>query len=439
MYLERSDDKGPVTAYGTPGLSLYAAIGDTPVRGMYQHGDDFYVVHRGTFYKVDGTGGGFHGKGTLLTTSGRVDMAHNTTQIIIVDGANGYIYTIASEAFAQITHGDWPGADTVAFNDSFFIVNKPSTGQFYLSASYDGATWDAAMFATAESAPDNLVRVFVDHGELILFGDTTTEFWANTGALDFPYSKSGPTQEAGLAARWSVARFDNSLIWLAKNRMGEAQVVRLNGYQLQRVSTFDIENIFNSYSTVLDATGFSYLHNGHPFYQINFSTAGESWLYDGAMDCWSQLKYGVSGRHRSEISVCFASDVKVSDYENGNIYTVSGDVYTDNGAPIYSELTGKHVFNGGERTSISDLWLDCETGVGTATGQGSNPQVMLQVSKDGGHNWGPERWASLGAIGNYTARAIWHRLGMAKRDWTFKIRISDPIKRVITGAWINGG
>ena len=41
-------------------------------------------------------------------------------------------------------------------------------------------------------------------------------------------------------------KFDNSLMYLAKNRMGEVQVVRLNGYQPERVSVHDLENIISA-------------------------------------------------------------------------------------------------------------------------------------------------------------------------------------------------
>jgi len=55
-------------------------------------------------------------------------------------------------------------ADTVVFQGGRFIVNRSGTGQFYLSASYDGTTWDATEFATAESFPDDLVAVWEDQG-----------------------------------------------------------------------------------------------------------------------------------------------------------------------------------------------------------------------------------------------------------------------------------
>jgi hypothetical protein len=42
----------------------------------------------------------------------------------------------------------------------------------------------------------------------------------------------------------------------------------------------------------------------------------------------------------------------------------------------------------------------------------------------------------MGALGEYKQRAIWRRLGQS-RDWVFKFRVTDPVKRVILGASIN--
>jgi hypothetical protein len=58
---------------------------------------------------------------------------------------------------------------------------------------------------------------------------------------------------------------------------------------------------------------------------------------------------------------------------------------------------------------------------------------MMRYSKDGGHTWSTELWATMGAIGNYLTRCIWQRLGRA-RDWVFELAISDPVKVVIINA-----
>jgi hypothetical protein len=57
----------------------------------------------------------------------------------------------------------------------------------------------------------------------------------------------------------------------------------------------------------------------------------------------------------------------------------------------------------------------------------------LRVSKDGGNSFYSVGFSSMGPIGEYTQRVIWNSLGAA-RDWVLKLRITDPVKRVITGA-----
>ena len=504
MYYEiqKEQDRTALSVFGTPGLILFVSFGDTPVRGSIPVDDLMYVVHRGTLWSVNNAGTKTS-RGTLNTTSGRVDMSYNGNQILIVDGTNGYIYDTTYSTFFQIKQwdagtttsttsnkltdsggtfsstgikagmivynttdgteatvtavdsetalslsadvftsgedytigdGDFPdGATTCDFLDSYFIVELNE--QFYISGSNNGMKWDALDFASAESAPDGIVRVYQDHGDLVLFGELTTEHWTDSGATDFPFNQvQGISAEWGLAAKWSVAKFDNSLMYLAKNRMGEVMLVRLEGYNPRPIENFEFHSIINSYATVSDATAFGYLLGGHPMYQINFPSEGTSWLYDSSTGMISELQGYGSTRHRGEIYTHFLNKNYVTDFENGNIYRLDKDTYTDNGETIIRQLRSKHIFSPKDHNMIVDsLQLLMETGVGLATGQGSDPIVMLRYSKDLGHTWSGEIQASIGKIGNYKTRAIWRRLGVA-RDWVFEISISDPVKVVITGA-----
>lgn len=58
---------------------------------------------------------------------------------------------------------------------------------------------------------------------------------------------------------------------------------------------------------------------------------------------------------------------------------------------------------------------------------GTNPQVALSYSDDGGYTFSPERYVSMGKIGDRFRRAIWRKLGMS-RDRVFRITCSDPVK-----------
>ena len=81
----------------------------------------------------------------------------------------------------------------------------------------------------------------------------------------------------------------------------------------------------------------------------------------------------------------------------------------------------------------NQLEVEFEAGVGLATGQGSDPQAVLDWSDDGGHTWGNEHWVDIGEIGEYKARAVWRRLGRS-RNRTYRLTVSDPVKVVILGA-----
>lgn len=429
-------DKSRIIFYGTPGLTLDYSFGDTPVRGSIAVGDLKYEVHRGTFWEVNNAGVKTN-RGSIATTSGRVRMSYNGTQVVLVDGTNAYCYTIATTAFVTITSGLFANPIDVTYQDQYFIFTF-ANGRFQISAPNDGTTVDALDFATAESNPDGLLRGIADHGELVFCGNKTTEFWGNSGGNDFPYTNQrGSTLEFGLVAANSLTKSNDSLAGLFRNEMGQVQVMMMRGHAMQAISTPEIDSIFNGYEAVSDATACSYMLGGHPMYQISFPTAGTSWLFDFQSGLWSPVESGLSGgRSRAEIRTDYLGKVRVTDYENGNVYTLDPDVCTDNGTPIPREIITRHFYRDGKRLAVNSLQIDFEMGQGLIASQGSDPQAMLQVSRDGGHTWGNELWVSLGAIGAYSARAKWTRLGEG-RDLVFKIRVTDPIKVVISNAYMN--
>ena len=433
--MTKDGDKTRLALYGTHGTTLFVNFGDTPGRGGIAVGDRMFVVHRGTFWELDNAGT-MTSRGTISTTTGRVCLTTDGDVVLLTTGTNGYTFTLASNAFAVIADSDFPQvARTCDWLDGNFIVDDGAGDQFYISA--DGTTWDALDVASAESAPDGLVRVFTDHGEIVLPGEATTEFWGNTGAADFPFAPvRGSTIEYGLAARWSLTKYDSSIAGLFKNRLGQVQVIRLQGYTPVVMSDPELDSIINGYSTTADATAFAYMWGGHPMYQINFPTAAKCWEHDALTGMWTQKQYGLNGaRHRGEILVDYINQPRLMDYENGKIYNVD-DVYMDNGDPIRSMVRTRHFFNQYDRVTVNRLFIDFESGVGLATGQGSDPQVMLRISRDGGHSWGNELRATMGKVGEYSKRAEFRQLGTA-RDFVFEVAISDPVKRVIVGAGID--
>ena len=453
-------DKHATIIRGTPGSVAALTLPTSPVRGWWVAVGVWYAVAGNTLYKIYTVPGTSTltstALGTLSTSTGLVCMQDNGVQLMIVDGTAGYIYTIvagtyyqtalnAAGSFGVVTDPNFPnGATTVSFLNSRFLCEKSGTRQCYMSCqdgsgiAYDGTRWtDAttslAYYITKENASDVLNHVDVLNGTIVLWGTSTIEFWQDVGSSPQPYARiNGATQTWGLAAVNSVAFLNNTAYFLGQTQQGGMQVMALQGNTPVRISTSDIENLIASFTTWTDATSLTYIVDGHPMYQLNFPTAQRSFMYDTLTQFWSELQTGVSLQavHFANIGITYATKFYAADSTTGIIYQLLTTVYTDNGTAIKRQATTRHIYSNGNEFSIDELLVDMETGIGLVTGQGSNPQVMLQVSKDGGRTFGVEKWMSLGALGDYRTRARWLRLG-SSRDFVFQITMTDPVKFTI--------
>ena len=428
-----------------PGLSLLQTVGTGPIRALWAHqtnGSDFYVVSGSSVYKLTGV----NATPTLLGTvtgTGPVSIADNGTQIFFACNPDGYIYNESTNVFAKITDPDFPGAVTVQYLDGYFVFNEPDSQLLWITALLDGTSIDPLDFASAEGSPDGIVAVAVTHRELWVFGTDSVEVWYDAGTADFPLARiSGAFNEIGCVAPYSVAKLDNTLYWLGTDARGQGIVYKANGYTGARVSTHAIEYAIQSYSTISDAVAYTYQQDGHAFYVISFPTAGKTWCYDVATNLWHEragFSNGQFTRHRSNCQCNFGGTIIVGDYLDVRIYSFDLDVYADDDQ-VQRYLRSWRAIPPGQnnlnRTAQHSLQLDCESGVGLNTGQGSDPQVLLRWSDDGGHTWSNEHARSLGAIGATGQRVIWRRLGMTLklRDRVYEVSGTDPTKIAIVGA-----
>lgn len=427
-----------------PGLRLLQTIGVGPIRGLWTNstGSAFYVVSGSEVYKLTSAAG----TPTLIGTvsgSGPVSIADNGTQLFFACDPDGYIYNETTGVFAAINDPDYPGAVTVGYLDGYFVFNEPDSQKIWITSLLDGTAVDPLDFASAEGAPDELVAIIIDHREVWEFGTNSTEVAYNSGDADFPLTRiQGAFNEIGCAAAYSVAKMDNQIYWLGKDARGVGMVYRAAGYIGQRVSTHAVEWQIQQYGDLSETTAYTYQQDGHSFYVLNFPAANTSWVFDAATGAWHERAYFVDGayqRHRANNQCSFGGTTIVGDYENGNIYALDPNTFDDNGQAqrwlrSWRALpTGQ---NNLKRTVNHSLQLDVESGVGLNLGQGSDPQVMLRFSDDGGHTWGNEHWRTMGALGEYGRRVIWRRLGttLKLRDRVLEVSGSDPVKIAIMGA-----
>jgi len=384
-----------------------------------------------------------------------------TTQTIITalgTGSGGAgTYTVNnSQTIASITmyalnwtvlpssDGAFTGGETCDIVDNYFVYNRPASQQWGASGVLSPISGSTS-FSSKDGSPDNLVALIVDHREVYLMGENSSEVWTDVGAVPFPFQRiPGTNTQHGIAAKFSVARFGDSFCYVSRNNRGQAQIMQMKGYVPTRISNHAVENsITNQY--VDNAIAWTYQLEGHECYVVSFPSLELTWAYDLASGMWHKWLYtendGTYTRHRGNCCAVFQGLVLVGDYEDGSIYEIDKNNYTDNGQNTRRLRRAPHLVADLQRQYFDELQIQFQPGVGL-TGittplndevVGADPQAMLRWSNDGGSTWSSEHWTSIGKIGKYKNRAIWRRLGWS-RDRVFEVVVSDPINAVIISA-----
>ena len=434
--------KNVASLIGTPGLKFFASCGTSaPVQGLHAWGDTLYAVSGTNLISVNSTGTvtTIASLGTSASSSSRINMEHNPFQLMLVDGTRGWIYTPTASSLQKITSAGFGGGTQVAFQDGFFIVTTPDTDEIHISAINNGLSWDPVDFVSAEGAPDPLVGVICNHRELWAIGEETSEVYYNSGDVNFPFDRiQGAFIETGCVAPSTIAKADNTVFWLGRDRRGNGLVYRANGYAPEIVSTRAIEYQISTYSDISDAFAYTYQQEGHTYYVLTFPTGNATWVYDCSTQLWHERSWfdpieSTMNRHRGNCYAFFAGKHIVGDFENGKLYELDLNTFTDDGNLIRRIRSCPHIHKDRLRVLFHKFELDMEFGVGLSEGQGNDPQAVLRWSDDGGHVWSNEVFASFGKLGEYTTRAVWRKLGFS-RDRVLEVTITDPVKIVL----ING-
>jgi hypothetical protein len=274
-----------------------------------------------------------------------------------------------------------------------------------------------------------------------LFGETTGEVLAAASQAGFAFNAIPEAYiPFGIAAPYAFT-VDTSVTWLTNTAKGRGQVVRAQGYTPVRVSNHGIEHTIQRYGTVSDAIAWGYQAQGHPFVLFTFPTEDKTWVTDEATGKWHSRSYwntatGAAQAYRPGCAMEAFGATLVGDRVTGSIYELTGTSFTDvDGALIRHVRQPAPLHLDRRRFVVDQFELVMDVGVGLITGQGSDPQAMLRISRDGGQTFGAEHWTSLGSMGQYRTRVIWNQLGNC-RSFVPQLVISDPVPARIIDASI---
>jgi hypothetical protein len=382
-------------------------------------------------------------RGTISTSTGMCGICDNGSQVLIVDGSNGYIFTLGTNALVSITDADFPDYPThCIFNKGYFIVNNSGSGQFYFSSSYDGTAWHGLDFATAEYSADTLQGIIkTSNGTIWMVGSQSVELWQSVESADLPWQAIfGAVKEYGCIAPYSIASNGSQVFFVGNGQNGYASVFMGNGYEISKISTPAIEYQIKQFVGIGNATAFVYSDEGHSFYVLNF-TSEKTLVYDLSSGEWHRrasfnAQSGTNLRQFSQGCCFFNGKLYVGSYQSGNIYEMSLDIYSEAGESIKREIATNYISSENELLRHMSVEMDMETGVGLVGGV--SPTVSMRFSDDLNKTLSNSITATPGKIGEYLERVIFKRLGRSRKR-SYNFIFTDSVKWVINSLFVKVG
>lgn len=346
---------------GAPGYRLFANVGDGPIRGardvegklIVVSGTEVYLVNRDTSTTLLGT----------MPGEGRVSITHNQedggSKVVLANGTRGYTYDTITGTYAQITDPAFPGFLVCDYLDQYILGIEPQRRYAFHSELADAQEYSAVDVFEAEGAPDRLMGQAVIGGQWWLFGERTTEIFANTGAATGTFQRiPGATIDRGLASTHAVAKLDNAL-WI----LGDDGIVyRSNGYAFVRVSTHAVEHSLR----LVDQTRVFFQTFEDAGHKILYVTCpdGHTWGYDVATDEWHRRESAGLARWRMATLVKWAGVWLVGDFQLGKLYQLDWALKDEDGTTLTGLRTTGTLVNASNRFTVSGVKLLCDTGRG---------------------------------------------------------------------------
>jgi hypothetical protein len=440
---EKTDGKSAYRLAATPGLKPWIDFGVAgSTRAAKECVGRGFVVVGSSLFEIfaDGT---FTLRGTISTNTGRVSIDHNGFELILTDGAAGYVLNLSTNAFTAIADADFYPSSSVAVVDGYAVLVRDGTQQFFHSDLYAATVYLGLDFESAESNPDRLKAVVNDAVGLAALGTQSFEFFWNSGDANLVFQRrQGSKINYGCLATATALEVDNGVIFLGCDPDGDGGVFRVAGATPKKISNLALDKLLGQYSDQLSkATAWAYRRDGHAFYVLDIPNSNTTFVYDLSTGFWHERRSfvgGVWGRWLAECHLPIFGKAVVGSYVGSKLYTLDPTYYFDDTSIIRRERTLRPIYDDDDyvQGSFNGLTFDCLVGVGLAAPPYDNPVMALQISDDGGIHFGAERYKPLGKIGKSKTKVQFRRLGIS-RNRVFKVVYAFPTPFAINGVYID--
>lgn len=423
--------------FHTPGLKQFADLVNQPNRGSHELDGIPYFVNGNSLFNIDEFGAiTNHG---LITPSGRVSMADNGTQLmIVVPGDTAYIFTVA-DGLEIVTDPNFRLADSVTFQDSLFVLSTSDGKNFFHSNTNDGLTYNALDFGTAVIDSDPIVAVHSSRDEMYVLGSRSIQVFSNIGGAGFVFQEiPGAIIPKGIVGPFAVEEFDGSFVFIGGGLREQASIWKLQGNTAEKISTSAIDQIIQGYTKDELKGSFILTHAQDGNFFASFHFPANTFVYNSTTSAlsgspsWHERKSTISP---SDAAWRVTSIVKAhgkllcGDDRTGLIGELDLKTFTEYGNTVERIVASPPLMTLTRPNKVGNLELVCESGVGNSASP--DPKIRMDYSDDGGSTFKAETIRRLGKVGERKTRQIWRRQGRIQHDRVIRFKVTEPVKSTI--------
>ena len=450
-----AESKTPSPVWGSAGYTSYATVpGNGGIRCLFE-ADGQLIVVAGTTVSIVYPGGTSKAIGGLATT-GPVYAAKNRrqpgAQVALV--STGQYAVVSGGTVSQVSDPALAAPNSVDFLDGYFLFSTDG-GKIQRSEIDNATLFDGLAFAVAESNPGPLLRLVTHERRFVAFKSRSIEFWTSDASVDpFAFSRVAAI-ELGCAAAGSIARVQQTLIWIADDKT----VRRLQGFAGTRISSYSVDRFIAGIADLTQVSAFTYTLGGNTFYVLNAPNG--TWEYNLITGLWNErVSYGLN-RWRVSAAAEFDGGIIVGDYASPKLYRMSNAASSEAGTelvmtvqtpPVHAfpynaqfSRVDVDVIPGGEAdiAAISGAPIGSPIGlllsltyaygpISFTVTESATKSLMLDWSDDGGVTFSSQRILSMGDVANGRTRVKALRCGRTRSlGRTFRMSISRAAARGI--------
>lgn len=363
-----------------------------------------------------------------ITGIDQASLTYSLNNLAIVADGKLYYYN-PTDGLRQITDPHVGSPIDIVWADFRFVLTD---GEYLFQSSLlDEEEYEPLDFSGSDFQPDKIWGVGLNEdNELIAFNELTTEYFVNSGADNFSYTRIQlKAVKSGIAGTHAKAEYKDKWYALTRRRSTQYQFSVIQSGSSESITSREIEKILAKYSgeqlskTVVEVFTkdsitwmIAHLPNETLAYNDNIAKAY------GVNLAWSILKTDVLGdatyRGKDMVYDPRFSKWCIGDKKDGTIGFLDDSVCTH-----YGDITEGLLFTpvlSMESLSIDKLEVETIPGISP----NNDATVFISRSEDlrvHGQEWTQEYGANLDYNQNFEVR----RLGYVRKNVSFKVRTAS--------------